>query len=491
MDQGSDNLVTTTPESDKTGPPPRRRHSVTPSKDKAHLPPAVKSRGFEVVKQEPAPTIPKRQASIASNLKPRDARPNADSVADLADFVRSTGPSVSPQASTPPPAAAAAAAAAPKRDVTPPTAQPAKKTPPKVLAKQPRPTVPRLQPRSATSTAGGESSDLIDFIRSGPSAPGERRIPLPVAPFQDPLDSDQPEFHSSSYNGTDSINDGRSFANRSYTSFGSNAALLESKDTSASTSTSASQAGRSPTQKQQATPSPSSGPKSMQNGGARAATATAATAAPPRRNHLQARDPYIIDYDDDDDDLDDLLGTPKKKKQPKESLMDFLSNVPPPSEESTSLQPFALSANTYAAATASRSTAGGSSASPKIPILSKKLSKASVRSQGENYTHMQKPPPSPALRASPLTSPSSRAASSSGSFARSGTPLAGTPRTGTPMRETETSALADFLKNTGPPEPPPPVLRGYTSTSVTAGKNKNSNSNSLGRIFGRRKKVEA
>ena len=358
--------------------------------------------------------------------------------------------------------------------MTPPTQSPSvAKTSPKSLTKpataargpeESRPTVPRMEARSATSTAGGGSSDLIDFIRTGPISPGERRIPLPVAPFQDPVELDQSEAHSSSINGTDSIHDGRSLANRSYTSFGSNTALLDSKDTSSSSA-----GARTPVQQ---TPSPSSSATKMQSV-TRPATA--------QRKQLQARDPYIIDDDDDDDDDDDyddfsdLLGAPKKKKQPKESLMDFLNNVPPPPEQNP--QPFLSNA------APSKPLLKGSSSPPKPGMLNKKLSKASVR--GENsYTQVSKPSLAPAktdYKQTPSVSTTGRPSPVS-----AGTAKRSSPRT----RETETSALADFLKNTGPPEPVP-VLRGYTSTSITAGKDKSSSSNPLGKLFGRRKKVEA
>ena len=49
------------------------------------------------------------------------------------------------------------------------------------------------------------------------------------------------------------------------------------------------------------------------------------------------------------------------------------------------------------------------------------------------------------------------------------------------VRQTETSALADFLKNTGPPEPP-------VSKAPAATKSKDSG---FSRLFVRRKKVEA
>ena len=439
MSTTANNMTTT--ESRKDGdnsvPPPRWRNSVAPPKGKVNLPPTHKTKAVETPK--PEITLPKRQPSAASNLKPREARQDTESLSDLAVFVKSTGP---PQTSTP------------DRDIKPQrniSASSNKANGRQQPARSPtdsKGTHPRLEARSASSTAGGESSDLIDFIRTGPIKPGEHRIPLPVAPFQDPVDSDQdPSVWS--YSGKESNPEARSMANRSTPSFGSNTGLLDSKDKLGTQATSTSKP-----------------PMPKASNGSR-----------PPRKQLQPRDPYIInlDLDEDDDDLSDLLGGPKKKPQ-KESMMDFLNIVPPPPAPEP--QPFITSS------TRSMSNASGATGTGTSRILNKKLSKASVQSQGENYTH--KPPKSPAAmdsKRTPSLSTIKRDPASAGSPPRSST-LG-------PNRETGTSALADFLKNTGPPEPPP-VLRGYTTTSVTGGgKAKNSNSGPLSKLFGRRRKIGA
>lgn len=152
----------------------------------------------------------------------------------------------------------------------------------------------------------------------------------------------------------------------------------------------------------------------------------------PARKQSRVRDPYAIDLDDDE--LDDLL-EPQKPKREEESLMDFLRNVPPPDAQ-PSPQPFNLSSN-----------------------------------------KMRVPPKSP-LRQSPGNS----LAGQSNYTVKVG--MERNAGSAMPGKQTETSALADFLKNTAPPEPPTP-----RTVSAGAGK-KESGANTLSRLFTRRKKVE-
>lgn len=154
----------------------------------------------------------------------------------------------------------------------------------------------------------------------------------------------------------------------------------------------------------------------------------------PSRKQRRVPDPYAIDSDDEDD-LDDLI--PSKPKREEESLMDFLRNAPPPSSQPAP-QPFNISKN---------------SVPPKSPL----------RQHSGNYPAGQ-----------------SNYAVKVGMERNGGSMRAPSVM---PGRQTETGALADFLKNTGPPEPPAP--RG-----PPPGK-KESSVNSLTRLFARRKKVEA
>lgn len=154
----------------------------------------------------------------------------------------------------------------------------------------------------------------------------------------------------------------------------------------------------------------------------------------PARKQRRVRDPYAIDSDDEDD-LDDL--TSSKPKREEESLMDFLRNVPPPSSQPAP-QPFNIK-------------------NPATIPAKSPLRQHSGNSPGGQSNY--------ALKVGMERNGGSHAASTM------------------PGRQTETSALADFLKNTGPPEPP-------ARTPAGAGK-KESGVNSISRLFTRRKKIEA
>ncbi|KAF7589749.1 hypothetical protein BBP40_003898 [Aspergillus hancockii] len=307
---------------------------------------------------------------------------------------------------------------------------------------------PKLQARpAATSKADqDQTSDLIDFIREGPQTAGSRRIPRTVAPFRDTMDSD--ELNSLEANqaknnapSVSSTQDGSML-----TSIGSHTGLLES------------------TNRTTAQPS---------------AARQLATSAPdgphPVRKQRRVRDPYAIDSDDDED-FEELLEGPKPPKREEESLIDFLRNVPPPESEPTP-QPLAVntmpsksSSSTFGSASAMKARLLRNTSGDKMPTT--KPSKSSLR--------QPQPQPQDSYAAAPANySVKVGAERSRGAMYGTGSGLPSVSD-----RQTETQALADFLRTTGPPEP-----RARAASSL-ASRGKESGGNSLSRLFGRRKKVE-
>ncbi|OQD90773.1 hypothetical protein PENANT_c001G04365 [Penicillium antarcticum] len=186
---------------------------------------------------------------------------------------------------------------------------------------------------------------------------------------------------------------------------------------------------------------------SNRNNAPASGSATAFEDPAPQRKQRRVRDPYAIDDDDDDEYLEELLeleNKPKPKRE-EESLMDFLRSAPPPPESDKPPVPFTV--NTAAANARMRSGMVRSSQS-------------SLRSQGSvpgkvvnNY------------------------ATKVGMERNNGSiPSASN-------RKTETGDLADFLRNTGPPEPAARAVSSPTTSKMSSG--------GLSRFFTRRKKVES
>ncbi|KAJ5640653.1 hypothetical protein N7528_000278 [Penicillium herquei] len=268
----------------------------------------------------------------------------------------------------------------------------------------------------AAETRGSETSDLIDFIRQGPPEYGAHRIPRTVAPFRNTIDSDDLPFDSPQ-NGSLNSNRGDSAPNKSLTSIGSRTGLLDSATRPGQVKATASN--------------------------------SRATDEDPRpmRKQRRVRDPYAIDDSDDDDLLEEMINA--KPARQEESLLDFLRSEPPPDFDS---QPKPLS---FRPPPSSSSSGPGRVMSGRVP--SSKMSISSMRSQGSSNTHAQSNYSfKVGMERNPGIIPS------------------------TSNRQTETSALADFLRNTGPPEPAP------RSPAVTKSKE-----GGFARFFNRRKKIEA
>lgn len=351
-----------------------------------------------------------------TSAQARDARMTSDGTREFADFIKTTGPNSAPFRHSP--------VAESFKGVRPPSLF-------SVSSGASRSNKPRLQARPA-ETRGSQTSDLIDFIREGPPHPGGHRIPRTVAPFRNTIDSDDIR-PGSSHNEKDqtrsslSTRDG-STPNKSFTSLGSRTGLLDSRNRSNSKA------------------------KSTES----KAMVGQDDSLPPQKQR-RAPDPYAIDGDDDDEALFEEFISPTKPPREEESLVDFLRSTPPPNFEQT-----AQSLNIKPPPSSSSSNGGmkarflGNS-SGKSPVS--KLSMPSLRSQGNSSNVKSDFPQSNystkvGIERNPGTLPSPS------------------------HRQTETGALADFLRNTGPPEMP----RTPSSPRFKEG--------GFSRFFTRRKKVE-
>ncbi|KAL4920019.1 hypothetical protein BDW62DRAFT_199430 [Aspergillus aurantiobrunneus] len=414
-----------------TGPEDAARPRISTRSATSSSQPSPKSRVPE--KSKPSPIHVPRPVA-AQKSKPgqaRDARPANESSSDFAQFIRNSGPA-SPQLS-----------AKRSSDVL----EPSKKTRAgSAISSSIR--GPKLQARSATNCKGegNSTSDLIDFIREGPPSAGGRRIPRTVAPFHtpNPLDSDDFAYEQS----TPSISStqGESTATKSQVSVGSRTGLLDSSN--------------GPSTKARAAPTK---PHSSSSG-----KMTGDEDPRPKRTQRRIPDPYNLDWDDEE--FEEMLEEPKSKRE-EESLIDFLRNVPPPESE-PQVQPLSVN-NAPRTKTPTGSFGGASSMKarllrttssekgPSSRAPSSKFSQASLRQQSGQQSSQY------ARRPSNYTTKSNSERNTDAMY--------GLPSVS--ERQTETSALADFLRNTGPPEPPQPPPSKDSSFSR--------------RFFVRRKKIEA
>lgn len=162
----------------------------------------------------------------------------------------------------------------------------------------------------------------------------------------------------------------------------------------------------------------------------------------PVRKQRRVADPYAIDDSDDDELLEELLeleNNPKPKRE-EESLMDFLRDAPPPPSTEQAPQPFLTTSN------------GSGASGMKARLL--RSSQNSLRPQN-----------------TPTRAPSSYSAKVGQERNHGSMPNASN-------RKTDTSDLADFLRNSEPPRPPQPAPKPKEVGGFT-------------RFFTRRKKTEA
>ncbi|KAM7199517.1 hypothetical protein V8F20_005701 [Naviculisporaceae sp. PSN 640] len=265
-----------------------------------------------------------RASNRANPPQARDARLPRESLADFAEFIRSTGPngSIAPQVSHSPTASTVVRNSSGPVPVSKASIDSGR--PSTTLS---NPNRPRLQARDASTDRRDDNSDLIDFIRRGPpSVGGTHRIPRSVAPFRSTMDSDQ---MSGAVGGraVDAIVDVRS-------------SQASTNVTDYSSSINSSSALLPPANRNKPLPKSHT---SVGNYGAADTNTNFDDEMPiPKRKTRRVRDPYAIDLSDEDEmDEEEYLAAmtpglrPKPQQTQEESLMDFLKNVPPPPPEPT------------------------------------------------------------------------------------------------------------------------------------------------------------
>jgi len=342
----------------------------------------------------------------------REARIDTESMREFADFIRSTGPppgqdvTVQPFVgksiiAAPNSAYAASSTLLPGRSGS--TSQPSARM--DVGSSRAR---INMEPRSPAGPSNG-NDDLIDFIRQGPpnANAGQPRIPRNVAPFRTTVDSDQFDNMLADHDNVESA-------------FGSTTSTVDSKY---SDTTVHSRTGLIP-DPVVVQPAYSNTPQLLS--GNMASNEPAVT-----RTRRRVKDPYAIDMSDEDEDEEDHdrltalppSSVPSQSAQAsrQESLVDFLNGMDPPS--SNKPQPFALSEETIAAARA-RAT---SNASPSFATATRNT----------------------AVLTGPTFSISSDAPRAFKPKLQARAPPVG------PAGRSATSDLADFLRDSGPPDVPP------------------------------------
>lgn len=307
-----------------------------------------------------------------------------------------------------------------------------------------------MQPRNAQVPNVDGTSELIDFIRTGPSGASalpageqrEHRIPRAVAPFRTTMDSDQlqewgdriavqPDLKLTTNipvsSVAPSVKSACSAKSSNRASANSRSALLQHNSASPNND------HTHPAYRDEPPRLTSALPKSVQPAGGEVAPKT----------RFRNKDPYAIDLSDEED--GDLLTALPKNRRQEESLIDFLRNSEPP-----------ISNNP-------RTAANGTTVSkPQGPTVvgpprrgSSLAATAGLQTLGADAVSMGRGPQVPpkpnaprngttAIAVGPITKPHQRLEA----------------RNDGPKNTTVggTTDLADFLRSSGPPEPPPKSL---------------------------------
>ncbi|KAM0714985.1 hypothetical protein Q7P37_009450 [Cladosporium fusiforme] len=393
---------------------------------------------------------PKNTSALRrSGLTAREPQVLTASTRDFADFIRSTGPDREPESHRLNTSRSAASLHSMRntgrsQSVTSSVnAERTKSLTHTTMAAENIPPVPRmpageskkprmqLQARDATG-AGSGNKDLINFIRDGPEEQGSHRIPRTVAPFRNTMDSDRFEdmgdVLASGGGQTAKVNGARNTP-----------AAAASRPTPASRTTSSDQpiANNIPAKTKPAEPEGDG------------------------RKRYRNKDPYAIPSDsEDEEEADFITALPGKNQRPQEeSLVDFLRDNEPPSNNS-----------------------------PR-PIS------AAIKPSSTPTTRTQPPPTSTNTTADSRPTSTGTGASGPRLEARGAAPRQRIPRGNAGARlgafeETNTGDLADFLRSSGPSEAskqaaPAPVLGRREPESPVKQKKKSF----FSRLAGRREKV--
>lgn len=411
----------------------------------------------------------------------RDARLPRESLADFAEFIRSTGPPGESGSVVGGNAFTRAAGSGAVRNPGGPLSAPKESIESSRASMSTTAIRNRLQARDAAVSHGDDNSDLIDFIRRGPPSVTGNRIPRTVAPFRTTMDSDQmtaaiggravdAQIRDIDVRGSEtSTTTDYSMPSAQASSINSQTALLRNK------------ALHGQTVNRQGT---RDGDMPM-----------------PQRKTRRVRDPYAIDLSDEDD-AGPLPTIPNKPAPParEESLADFLANYAPPPEPT--VQPFAINQaqnrpkkkasapslmarltrrdSSQIAPAPTNGSARGPKAVPDARSLSSRSGVVGGGGGGRGYVPIQVNMPPGVDKYSPSYG-SAKAMSAMGGGAQGS---AGRVRMKFEPREavsvpsrSGTSDLADFLRNS---EPPP----GTTTPEVYPRKE----SNGFSKVFSSRRK---
>ncbi|KAM0136602.1 hypothetical protein ACHAPC_007701 [Botrytis cinerea] len=455
-------------------PSTNRTHSTSVSKHTGlhSNPPSEVSKSIASLKGTSRPST--SSSRVRANVQPRDARIDRDSLGDFSDFIRSTGPAIPFKKEEIHSRSNSSAASEISRPITGSTFHKGTNgTPRNVSSSIPRVGPVATLPTRSASTAGrsgrpnklqardatvGKDSitDLIDFVRAGPDEVGGHRIPRTVAPFRSTMDSDQ----MSSFAGGKAID----------------ASLPDSRYSQASTYTSTDHSVSSQTGLLNAA-SRANKPIPTQSG----INFDDDEDMMPKRKTRRVRDPYAIDFSDEEDD-DEFEPSSRPAPIKEESLADFLRNVPPPpSPKMTSVFTEPPKPPKKKASFSSRFTRSGSTSNAQPPKTSH-----SANSRTAPTKHTPLAPMNPQFNAPPVLGSSqgshSRQTETSRATSSSNVRKPYESREPAPIKfRSQTSDLADFLRNSEPPPSiePKPFVHAKEESSFAS------------RFFGRRKKSTA
>jgi hypothetical protein len=384
------------------------------------LPSRSASRSKGPVAAPPSKSSPSRK--VVGRQLAREPRVEQESMRDFADFIRSTGPAPGHEKPVQPFVNISGDGS---RSVNASTSSLGRKMSTKQNGARgvdsPASKLRlNMEPRSPAGLSSG-NDDLIDFIRQGPPSAtnGQPRIPRNVAPFRTTVDSDQFDTMLGEHGNVESA-------------YGSTASTLDSKQSSQTIN---SRTGLIPEPKV-VQPAYSNQPQKLSGNMASKNQEPMIT-----KTRRRVKDPYAIDMsDDDDDDFDEdedqLTALPPSNPPPpaarQESLMDFLNGMDPPSTSKP--EPFMLSPETIAAAKARANASNSTLSSTTTPRNGTSqygaISSTSVASDAPRAYKPRLQARAPAVADARTTS-----------------------------SKTATSDLADFLRNSGPPEHVTPIVR--------------------------------
>ncbi|KAI7974732.1 hypothetical protein EIK77_003880 [Talaromyces pinophilus] len=349
----------------------------------------------------------------AAMQQAREARVGGDSVRDFAQFIRATGP----RADIPPNSHVRDGSDSVMSSSRPDTAHSVSSritAKPRSSSNSIKKKGPRLQAREPAGHNSSETSDLIDFIREGPPGASTHRIPRTVAPFRNTMDSEDLILIEKARDNDTRVTPSLASTGAESTS-SSRAPLLSNSD------------------------------------------------APPipRRKRRGPRDPYAIDVSDDED--EEEFSEPVVASKPpraEESLLDFLNSVPPPVTQKAP-EPFILTSYPIPPKSSGQGMSSvtnrfrRNTVNDKSPTMKKSM--PSMRSPKT----VAKPQISSPIPQSNGFSTNRSGYSAQLSRERGLASQPSMPSLSRPSRQTETGALADFFKNTAPPQPvsrPPTVM---------------------------------